>query len=272
MARLAPETFLTDAGNAEWEHILMAGHPPMRIMRRVFRAIPSSPRCKMCNNPFGGLGGRAFRTMGFAPSRKNPNVCTRCFEKLPPGGAEIDVAVLFADVRGSTGIAAGESAADYAARLNRFYGVATDALLRNDAIVDKLIGDEVMALFVRGLAGREYRLRAVDAAVDLLRAVGYGTDAGPWLEVGAGVNAGVAWVGNVGGSVSDMTALGDPVNVAARLQEHARGGEVVVAADLAPDLAQRFPGATARAFPVRGRGTDLDGLVLQASATPAAVG
>jgi adenylate cyclase len=252
--------------NQHWHHILTEGHPPMKVMRRVFRAVPSSPRCKMCNNPFGGVGGRAFRLMGFAPSRKNPNVCTRCFEKMPPGGAEVDVAVLFADVRGSTGIAEGESAGDYARRLNRFYGVATEALLRHDGIVDKLIGDEVMALFVPGLAGPEYRMRALDAALDLLRGVGYGSAEGPWLEVGAAVNAGVAYVGNVGEGVTDMTALGDPVNVAARLQGHAAGGEVVAAADLAPGLAERFPAARPARLELRGRTTALDALVLSAGA------
>jgi adenylate cyclase len=231
---------MTVVRNAEWEHILVEGHPPMRVLRRVFRTIPSSPRCKMCNNPFGGVGGRAFRVMGFAPSRKNPNVCTRCFEKMPAGGAEVDVAILFADIRGSTGIAAGESASDFAGRLNRFYGVATEVLLEHDAIVDKLMGDEVMALFVRGLAGPDYRRRAVDAAVDLLRAVGYGSGEPPWLELGVGVNAGVAFVGNVGEGVTDMTALGDPVNIAARLQEHAAGGEVVVAAGVDPGLPGRL--------------------------------
>jgi adenylate cyclase len=234
----------------------------MRVMRRLFRAVPSAPRCKVCNHPFGGLGGRAFRLMGYMPSRKNPNVCTRCFEKLPPGGAEVDVAVLFADVRGSTGIAAAESPGEYARRLNRFYAVATAALLHHDGIVDKLMGDEVMALFVPGLAGPEYRTRAVDAALDLLRAVGYGSGDGPWLEVGAAVNAGVAFVGNVGEGVTDMTALGDAVNVAARLQGHAAGGEVVVAADVAPGLPARFPAARAATFALRGRDAPLDAVVV----------
>jgi adenylate cyclase len=66
-----------------------------------------------------------------------------------------------------------------------------------------------------------------------VRAVGYGTLGGPWLAVGAGVNAGHAYVGNVGlAGIADFTALGDAVNVAARLQAQAAGGEHVVAADV----------------------------------------
>ena len=54
--------------------------------------------------------------------------------------------------------------------------------------------------------------------MELLHAVGYGTAEGPWLKLGAAVNAGVAYVGNVGEGVVDFTALGDTVNVAARMQ------------------------------------------------------
>jgi 16S rRNA (cytidine(1402)-2'-O)-methyltransferase len=117
--------------------------------------------------------------------------------------------------------------------LNRFYSAATQTLLRHDAVIDKLIGDEVMAFFVRGISGPQYRRRAVMAGVELLKAVGYGTAEGPWLELGVAVNAGVAYVGNVGGSVVDFTALGNPVNVSARMQQHAAGGELVVASGVA---------------------------------------
>ena len=147
------------------------------------------------------------------PSRKNPNLCSRCCDALPAGGSEVDVAILFADVRGSTALGRRGAATDFAALLNRFYIAATQTLLRHDAVIDKLIGDEVMAFFVRGISGPDYRSRAVQAGMDLFKAVGYGSDEGPWLELGVAVNAGVAFVGNVGGSVVDFTALGDPVNV-----------------------------------------------------------
>src|SRR5947209_13781972 len=75
-----------------------------------------------------------------------------------------------------------------------------------------------MALFIPGVAGPDYRRRALAAARELLQAVGYGSPAGPWLPLGVGLNAGQAYVGNVGTAVVDFTALGDAVNVAARLQ------------------------------------------------------
>src|SRR4051794_17506869 len=247
----------------EWRRLLIEGHKPFVVGRHLFRAVPSSPRCKVCANPFGGVGGRLFAMAGFRPSPKNPQLCTRCCDSMQPGGAEIDVAILFADVRGSTRLGERMGARDYADLLNRFYAVATGVLLRHDAVLDKLIGDGVMALFVPGIAGADYRPRAVQAAVELLRGVGYGTPEGPWLEVGAGVNAGVAYVGNVGQKgMTDFTALGDPVNLAARLQGEAAGGQVVIAAE----LADAFPDAPARVCSLRGHEAPVDCRVLEAAA------
>jgi adenylate cyclase len=223
----------------------------------MMRHIPSSPRCKLCFNPFGGVGGKFMRLAGFKPSRKNPNFCSRCCDMLPPGGAECDIAVLFADVRGSTGLGESRSASEVAALYNRFYVTATEVLVRHDAIVDKLIGDEVMALFVPGFAGPEYRRRAAEAAGALLRAIGYGTESAPWLPVGVGVNAGVAYVGNVGGAVMDFTALGDTVNVAARLQGQAAVGEVLLAG-VREDCAGLFPSTEVRTLAVEGRGEPVE--------------
>ena len=87
-----------------WRKVLVEGHEPLRRAHRLFRHLPGPPRCKLCHNPFGGVGGRLVRVAGFRPSRKNPNLCSRCCDTLPPGGLEIDIAVLFADVRGSTAL------------------------------------------------------------------------------------------------------------------------------------------------------------------------
>jgi adenylate cyclase len=244
-----------------WDKVLIDGHASLVRARRVFRYLPSAPRCKLCNNPFGGPVGRLMAMAGFSPSRKNPNLCSRCCDVLPPGGAEIDIAVLFVDVRGSTALGQGRVAADFASLLNRFYTAATHTLLRHDAVIDKLIGDEVMAFFVQGISGPDYRRRAVQAGVELLEAVGYGSDEGPWVDVGIAVNAGIAYVGNVGGAVVDFTALGDPVNAAARMQQQAAGGEVLVAAGVADDLIGQAP---TRTLELRGHQQPINAFVLGA--------
>jgi adenylate cyclase len=153
------------------------------------------------------------------------------------------------------------AASDYADLLNRFYAAATEVLLRHDGLIDKLIGDEAMALFIRGVAGPDYRRKSLDAAGELLQAVGYGSPSGSWLPVGVGLNAGRAYVGNVGSAVVDFTALGDAVNVAARLQGNAGAGQLVVAEDLLDDLDERLPGAERRAVEARGRGEPVAALV-----------
>ena len=157
----------------------------VKTHERVFRRLPHDPRCMLCQNPFGGIGGKLVGVMGRKPSRKNPNVCQSCFDKLPSGGIEIDIGVVFADVRGSTTIGERSTATEFAARLNKFYATASDVLIHHDALVDKLIGDEVMGLFIRGLAGSDYRRKTALAAVDLAIAVDD-------LPVGVAASAGIA--------------------------------------------------------------------------------
>jgi adenylate cyclase len=256
----------TDAGrwreadtSEQWRVLLTEGHAALVRARRVFRHLPAEPRCKVCSNPFGGVAGHVLAAAGFSPSRKNPNLCRRCCDALPAGGAEVDIAVLFADVRGSTALAEKAGAKDFAALLNRFYFAATRALLRYDAVIDKLIGDEVMAFFVPGISGAEYRRRAVEAGLALLGAVGYGSSDGPWIELGAAVNAGLAYVGNIGTAVVDFTALGDTVNVAARMQQHAAGGELLVSEGVADDISAHAP---RRTLQLRGREQPIAAVVL----------
>jgi adenylate cyclase len=86
----------------DWKALLVEGHEPLQRRQRVFRRLPHAPRCKLCHSPFAGIGGKLLALAGRKPSRKNPNLCTTCFENLPSGGIEIDIGVVFADVRGST--------------------------------------------------------------------------------------------------------------------------------------------------------------------------
>jgi len=238
---------------AKWRQLLLEGHT-IRWAHAVFRHLPCEPRCKLCHNPFGGIGGKIVGLFGFAPSPKNPNLCEACCAKLPPGGAEIDIAVLFVDVRGSTRLAERMSAKGYAELMNRFYLVATRVLVKRDAIIDKLIGDEVMALFIPGIAGEHYRGQAAPAATDLLKAFGYGSGGDPWLEVGVGVHAGQALVGNLGADgMVDFTALGDAVNTASRLQSLAKGGEAVLGESVYAGVRDRHPDLPPQEITVEGR-------------------
>ena len=215
----------------------MASEPLERGLSRLLRALPSSPRCGICGAPFAGLGGRLIRPLGYRQSRKSPNLCATCVEASPPGGMTMEAGVLFADIRGFTSLSERSDPAAVSTLLRRFYGAAEDVLFP-EAVIDKLIGDEVMALYLP-IYGRfeEAAPLMLDHARRLLAAVGYGGAEGPFAEVGVGLDYGEAFVGNVGGGTySDFTAIGDVVNVAARLQGTAAGGEIVASARLVERL------------------------------------
>jgi adenylate cyclase len=198
-----------------------------RHLRRFNRAIPAAPRCKLCRSPFAGLG-RVLPGPNFSPSRKNPNFCKRCFEQAPVGCREMEVGVLFADVRGYTALSESRPTAEVTDLMNRFYALAAEVLVRHDAVIDKLIGDEVMALFIPSWTP-DATSHMLQAAEDLLRGVGLGAGEEPWLPLGIGIDYGLASVGNVGaGDVKDFTAIGDVVNTAARLQQCANAGQLVM--------------------------------------------
>lgn len=217
-----------------WYELLTEGNVMMKQWRHLWGMLPSNPRCVNCHRPFAGIGGALMRISGWVrPSAKNPRFCAAChsFTTQYPGGAEIVLTMLFVDVRGSTTLAEKMSAAEFSRLMNRFYEAAINVLVQADAFIDKLVGDEVTALFIPGFAGKEHARRAVEAGQALLRVTGHGEQGGPWVPVGVGVHTGTAWVGSIAGAsgaAADFTALGDNVNVTARLASKAGAGEVLV--------------------------------------------
>jgi adenylate cyclase len=220
----------------------MAESPMMRAMRWVWRTLPSSPRCGRCGAPFAGFGRYIVRPLGYVPSRKNPTVCASCVETSPPGGVTMRTGVLFADIRGFTSQSESSNPEEMSRLLRRFYRCAEDVLFP-DAIIDKLIGDEVMALYLpevlKNVDDEEVPGLMLDHARGLLRAVGYGSEEGPFAEVGVGIDVGEAFVGNIGErALYDFTAVGDVVNTASRLQGQAAGGEIVLSGRVAEGLSE----------------------------------
>jgi adenylate cyclase len=241
-----------DAVDVVFFEDMMNRHLP-RVFVRVMRRLPSEPRCRLCHAPYGGAGGSVMRRLGFGPSRKNPSLCNTCFEKAPMGGVKMEIGVLFADVRGFTSLAERMYPDGVAKLLNRFYAAASKILTRS-AIVDKLVGDEVMALYLPPLLGDGWEDSLVRDATDLLASVGYGSSDEPWLPLGVGVDVGLAYVGNVGaGEVKDFTALGDVVNTASRLQSAATAGQIVVSERLFERLAAPPPEATPTSLDLKGK-------------------
>jgi adenylate cyclase len=243
--------------SARWVAILRGQSPlafPQRAGRRVFGLVPSSSRCKFCNAPFRGRYAGAFTTVGYRPSRKNPQICARCIEHAPEGGAIVPVSVLFADVRGYTALCEQLDPDGVAALVQQFYETSSKALLAYEGLLGQIAGDEIEGIFVPGLAGSNYRRKAVEAARSLVRAVRYLESATGGLEVGIGVASGEEFVGNVaGGGYKDFAAVGDVTNVAARLTSSARDGEIVVDAETYQAVARAFPDARREELTLKGK-------------------
>lgn len=223
------------ATTEEWWRSLLTGNDPalpLRQFRYLWSLLPSNPRCTFCNAPYHGVGAPLMRLMGKAPSKLTPHLCRQCHDAASQhiGGAEVETTLLFADVRGSTTLAERMSASEFSRVINRFYSAAIDILVRSKAWSDRLIGDEVIGIYVPGFAGPDHARRAVEAAQELLRVTGHADPGGAWLPVGVGVHTGIAFVGAMGkeGGATDITALGDNVNTAARLASKAGPGEVLV--------------------------------------------
>lgn len=214
----------------EWYKMLTEGEPVPRRLYHLHGLLPSDPRCKVCGSPFKGIGGFLMHLVGRDQSRYNPHFCEKCRLFEHPGGAEIPLTMLFADVRGSTELAERMNPREFSRLINRFYTTATHVLIQKDAMVDRLMGDEAIGLFLPGFAGPDHARRAIEAAEELLRLTGHRDVKGPWLPVGVGVHTGVAYVGVVGDeeSTADFTALGDNVNITARLASQADAGEILI--------------------------------------------
>ena len=220
-----------DPVTTQWRALLTGEDRSLHDVRRLWRRLPAAPRCKVCASPTQGIGGAVARLLWHGPMRDNPLLCKACFGQISkfPGGAEVEISVVFADVRGSTGLAERSSASEFRGLIQAYYRSAAGAIDANDGIVDKFLGDGVMALFIPVIAGENHAGRAINAGRAVLAAIVRDGLVRKGLMVGAGVHSGEAFVGVVGGGEKiDFTALGDTVNIAARLGGIAGPGELLV--------------------------------------------
>ena len=193
-----------------------------------FRILPHDPRCKLCNAPFHGIGGRVVGALyGRKQSSLNPRFCNVCegFAKKFPGGAEVEMAMLFVDVRGSTALSEQMTAMEFQKLINRFYIGSTRAIAEEDGLVEKLAGDAVAAFWGAGFAGADYTARTIRAAQKIQKVMEQQK-----IPVGIGVHAGLAFFGAMGSEegLVNISAIGDEVNTAARLASKAAAGEIII--------------------------------------------
>lgn len=251
-----------------WTSWAMDGPPRLKkSQQQLFRFLPAATRCKLCLAPFDGASGALVKTIfRVHPSRFNPHYCNVCdeFAKKYQGGAQVPLTMLFVDIRGSTTLAERIGQKEFGDLINRFYVETTTVLSHADAVIEKLAGDEVSALFTRGLAGDQYSRRAIEAAKELLEVTGHGAGREPWIPVGIGIHTGETFVGSIGrpNGIMEVAALGDVPNTAARLTSLAAPGEILVSADAAADALLDTQGLEERHFDLKGRTEGVDAYAL----------
>jgi class 3 adenylate cyclase len=187
-----------------------------------------------------GIASAPFRLVGLKPSRMNPNTCTFCelaFTKIMRArNVTIDATVFFADLRGYTPLTRTLPPTAMATVLDAFYDACGNAIWDHDGLLNKTIGDAVMAVFNFPIQRGDHAAQAVEAARELqtscrekfaeLSAV-HGIDERE-LGVGVGIDSGSVAFGEFGHSHRDLTAIGTVVNRAARAQAVAAPGQILV--------------------------------------------
>ncbi len=217
-----------DVGKVWWFWFTTSAFDVDKRLRRIFRMLPRDPRCKFCNAPFRGIGGLIVRVVfGKQRSDLNPRFCNMCDVAMHkfPGGAEVEMSMLFADVRGSTALSEKMSPTEFSRLINRFFTESTKIISEADGLVEKLAGDAVVAFWGAGFAGPDYVQRTLDVAQDLARAMER-----QGIPVGIGVHSGIAFFGAMGTAdgLVDISASGNEVNTAARMASKAAAGEIIV--------------------------------------------
>jgi len=227
--------------NNLWYHFLTGEYrvqPPLGVrlfywtVGKLYQVLPSKPHCIECGIPMSGVGGSALRFAGSAPSSFSSQLCSGCERaaRRHESGVEVELTMLFADVRDSTPLAEEKGISGFKEIINRFYKETSDVLIQHNALVNRLMGDQVIALFVPRFAGKNHAKTAFHATQELLRVTGHGDKNGPWIPVGAGIHTDVAYVGAVGSAsgVNEITVLGSAANMCARLSSGAAAGEILI--------------------------------------------
>jgi adenylate cyclase len=241
-------------------------------LKPLFRALPSDPRCHMCYIPFNGVGGFiSRRLLDVKPSDLNPHICNICerFAERYPGGTELEISILFSDVRGSTPLAEKMETRDFSKLIHRFYLAGTKPLFTHYAFIEKFVGDGLTAFFPPAFAGPNHALTAIQAGMEILQATGHGPGKEPWIPVGIGINTGVAYIGSMQmeGGRTEITILGDVVNTTARLCSEAAPGEILVGGRAMEMSELSMEDHELRKLSLKGKQEVTDAWVIEASET-----
>jgi adenylate cyclase len=229
VAELRTEPVMNEA---LWRRVFEEGHPALQRLHRLHRRLPRAPRCRLCLVPFGGVGGRLMRLRGRRPSSRNRHYCNACdaFLQAHPGGAEVDVTLLFADIRRSVDAGARLAAADFARWVSGFFEAVTATLAANDGFVVEYRGDCVAGVYPPGFSGPDHADLALRTAERLVGPARPQAPDGTAIPLGVGVHRGPVFIGTLDREpppTPPVSIFGHHVNVAARLSQMAPAGTAV---------------------------------------------
>lgn len=230
-------------------------------------AVSHSLICKGCWQhmkapiPIRGPLSLPFRAMGVRVSRMNPNLCTICetmFTRVKRRKQIIVPAtILFADLRGFTALSQSATSGDLTDMLHGFTDECAEAIWERDGIVNKFIGDAMLAIFNFPILRDDHVQQAALAAQDIqtrwarqqAKAAAHGATT---LGVGIGIHTGLASIGEIGTAYKDFTIVGPTVNMASRIQMEAKPGEILASADVYQQVASLFGKTDARVCQLKG--------------------
>jgi adenylate cyclase len=214
--------------------------------------------------PLRGVLSVPFRAFGIRPSKMNPNTCTICelmfTTVMRARKVNIDATVLFADLRGYTSLSQSHSPDAISGLLDTFYDQCAAAIWEHDGLLNKTIGDAVMAVFNFPIRSEDHTKHAVRAAREIQSrwrteretlGEAFGL-AGGDLGVGIGIHAGELSFGEFGRSHRDLTAIGTVVNTASRAQSAAEADQVLVTREVYERAQSELTGSQAKAYQLKG--------------------
>jgi adenylate cyclase len=203
---------------------------------------------------------------GVKPSRMNPHFCNMCeqFAQDYQGGAEVELTILFADIRGSTRLAERMNPTEFSQLINRFYNTTTSILFKHEAMVEKIAGDAITAFFTRGFSGDRHASAAIETAKLIISATGHHTQTEPWAPLGIGIHTGMAYVGSVrsDSGTNEIAVLGDTANIGARLCSLARAGEIYISKAAADAAGLEGAGIQKREVNLKGRSEPVEAWII----------
>ncbi|HEY9454891.1 MAG TPA: adenylate/guanylate cyclase domain-containing protein [Bradyrhizobium sp.] len=220
--------------------------------------------------PIRGVISAPFRAFGVRPSRMNPNTCTICelmFTKVMRARKiTIDATIMFADLRGYTSLSQSQSPDAVSSLLDAFYDECANAIWEHDGLLNKTIGDAVMAVFNFPLRREGHARNAVLAAREIQKSWRDRREAlveahgltGSELGIGIGIHSGELSFGEFGHAHRDLTAIGTVVNTASRAQSVAEANQILVTQSVFQRAQPELKDSHSTAFQLKGFDAPVD--------------